>query len=141
MTSKLFGPANTPIFDPAPTRGQTKVTLPLLGDTSDQGWSWSDTVAPAVDTPGPIWPAIYDLRLESVTLTLVAVSTSAYTVETYVAGGLIATTVLLTGVAQVSAVIDSFVSTDQSVAPTLLANASGDGEGLSIVYRYSRATQ
>jgi hypothetical protein len=137
MSSKLFGPANMPLFDVAPTRGQTKVTR--TGRVVADPWSYSSVVAPAADTNFPKMVASFDVDLYSITVALQVASAVNYVVELIVNGGIVKTTTLIAGQTEITETVVASVLDGQFWWPRLKAAASGDGEMMSIVATYAES--
>ena len=136
MTSNLHGPASAPLFDPPLWRSPTKLTdVP-----KEQQWSYAGDVAPPADVDGPVWSAIYDLRLVAIVLTLQSASASDYVIQTFVDAVSLATTTLTAGQTFLAEAVGLDVAAGALVFPRLEANAAGDGTMLGISYNYVRGS-
>ena len=126
-----------PIFNlPKRTGRPATATVPV----SESKWSYSGTVNPASNTFGQRWLPPNNLVLVSLVLTLYsAASVGTISVSTYINNVLTRTDTLANGSTSVIVDLGVPVSLNVPVYPRLLANATGNGVGLGIVYRWAAA--
>lgn len=139
--SDVHGPSLWPIFEAKPVRGARQIFLAATApaDSVDQEWSHGGTVNPSADETGPPWPAPFNLRLNTLYLTLQTVSNVALVVHTFVNGVDVDNRTLTIGNAIQPYAVNIAMNSGDTLQPRLIAAATGTGIGLGIIYRYTHA--
>lgn len=136
--SDVNAPAGTPIFNPPPIRGNRKVYTSINGG-DEIIWSHGGTVNPQTAETGSPWPAPFNLTLDTLTLTLAAVTNVALSIATTRNGVLLRTDTMPTATLVITYTLGITMTAGQTLQPILLAASTGTGVGLGVIYRYHRS--
>lgn len=136
--SDVNAPANQPIFDPPPIRGNRKVYTSINGG-DEIDWAHNGLVNPTATEIGSPWPAPYKLTINTLHLTLGVASNVNLIVGTMVDGVIVQSSTLIAG-NTIQPFTPALTLVSGAILQAILTAApSGTGKNLGVIYRFTRA--